>query len=107
MGILREKLTASGGVSAEVPPRTGEFCPHCPKSDLVAFRKDHFGNKAWHFECPFATETFVEGSGFVVTCSDLDRQCGVENGQDVFVYCRNAEILKSFFETSLRYLGMK
>ena len=94
----------SAGVAA---PRTGLLYPACPNPECVALPANHFGEQAWRFECPYAAETYESGNGFVVTCSRLDGPCRVENGQDVFVSYPNTDILKSFIETSMRYLGFK
>jgi hypothetical protein len=86
------------------PPRAGEISAQCPNPDMVAQSKDHFGNAAWDFACRHALELYVKDSGIQIKCSVLNGPCCVENSRDVFVNSSSADPLKSFFETTLKYL---
>ncbi len=91
----------------EIPPRAGDICQECPEPDTVAVRKTHFGKPAWEIECPHAEELHVTGEGFVIECSRLKKQCCVDDSREIFVNSPQIFSLRSFFETTLKYLGIK
>ena len=89
-----------------VAPRAGQISPDCPNPDIVAQRKDHFGNAAWDFTCCHALEIYVKDSGIRIKCAVLDAPCCVENSRDVFVNSASVDPLRNFFETTLGYFGL-
>ncbi len=89
------------------PPTTGEISAECPCPEIVASQKNHFGRKCWEWQCDYAHEVLVEGKGMVIECSALHRQCCIDDNTDYFVSSPKIEPLKSFFETTMKYFGIK
>lgn len=94
-------------MTEKTPPLAGSICPTCPNPDIVAVRNVRFGTATWDFECHQAIEVYVQDSGISIKCSTLDGPCCVENGRDVFVNSPTVDPLRSFFDTTLKYLGIK
>lgn len=89
------------------PPKAKDINPECPEPDNVAKVKNHFGKKAWEWQCPHAVEAMVEGKGIVINCSALGRHCCIDDNKDYFVSSPKIEPLRNFFETTLKYFGSK
>ena len=89
------------------PPSTKSINPDCPNPDIVANTKLHFGQQAWEWQCPHAEEVIVAGKGIKIKCSLLNQRCCVDDNQKYFVNSPKTEPLRSFFETTLKYFGVK
>lgn len=63
----------------------------------------HFGCRAWEFQCNLAQEVHVSGKGITIDCEAMGSPCCVENGKTVFVNSPQISLLKSFFESTLKY----
>ena len=91
----------------KAPPAAREINSECPSPDLIAQKKDHFGKKAWEWQCPHAVEALVAGKGILITCSALNRQCCIDDSKEYFVSSPKIEPLRSFFETTMKYFGVR
>jgi hypothetical protein len=89
------------------PPDTKSINSDCPNPDIVASKKDHFGHKAWEWQCPYAEEAIVAGKGIEIKCSALQQTCCIDDNKVYFVNSPKTEPLRNFFETTLKYFGFK
>ena len=100
-------LLGASVISRNAPPSTAELGTACPKPDLVAGKRLHFGREVWHFECPLAVEVVARDRGITIKCAGLDGSCCIENGETIFVGSPEINPFKGFLETTLNYLGLK
>jgi len=89
------------------PPKTKNISEDCPNPDIVAHKKVHFGSSAWEWHCQFAKEVIVDGKGIEIRCSRLDQICCIDDNQRYFVNSSSSEPLRLFFNTTLKYFGIK
>ncbi len=93
-------------MSYKNPPCASDVCGDCPNPDIIATSKVHFGAEAWEFECLHALEIHVTGEGITIDCAKLTVPCCVDNSKDVFVNSPKISPMRSFFETTMKYLGI-
>jgi len=84
-------------------PRTVDINDKCPKSDLVASPKDHFGQFSWEFECDAVEEVAMGTQGVTIQCAITKDSCYVDDGLHYFVNSPEISPLKSFFEVTMKY----
>lgn len=89
------------------PPNTKSINPECPNPDIIAHTKIHFGNKAWEWQCLHAQEVIIAGKGIEIKCSLRNQPCCIDDNQKYFVNSAKSEPLRIFFETTLKYFGVK